>query len=70
MNIICDNLEAAIENTNLPLLRKITYRSLLKYKDGQIVISRTMKELMSDFIRKEEIAEIKKELIKIESEEF
>lgn len=64
-----NKLEAAIFNTDLSAVRKQTYKSVLIYCDGHILISRGMKELLPTFFRKEDINKIKEELRKIESEE-
>lgn len=70
LDIVLNKLEAAINNTDLTVMRKLTYKSILLYRDGKICISKGIKALMPEFVRSEDIRKIKNELKNLESEEL
>lgn len=68
--MIDEKLEAAIDNTDMNLIRKSLYKKILEYENGRLSVSRLAMEVLPSFIRREDIRKIKYELRKIESEEL
>ena len=67
---INEKLEAAIDNTDMNMIRKSLYKKILEYDNRKISVSRLAMEVMPSFLRREDIKKIKYELAKIESEEI
>ena len=68
--MIDEKLEAAIDNTDMTVLRKSLYKKILEYENGRLSVSRLAMDVIPSFVRREDIRKIKYELKRLESEEL